>query len=74
MGIIGAAGKYIVASMEGRWYSGDSILFHHVPRLHKQFQREERREMCFFSLILKPGQKVEFEMTLNLQSFKNAAM
>ena len=29
--------------------------------------------MCFFSLILKPGQKVEFEMTLNLQSFKNAA-
>ena len=35
--------------------------------------REDRLEMSFFSaLILKPGHKVEFEMTMNMQSLKGA--
>ena len=55
----------------GRWYSGDSILFHHVPRLYKQFHTGASVEMSFFSPFWRSrDRKWNLERQLNMQSLK----
>ena len=68
MDIIGGGrmGKYIVWVCPGRKmiFWGQYIVSPRAQTTQTIPREENGEEMCFFSLILKPGQKVEFGTTI----------